>query len=183
MRVSIVVAAAENGVIGAGGGIPWRLPDDQRLFKRLTSGHTVVMGRGTHESIGRLLPGRTTIVVSRNPDYSVAQAFVADSLEAALDLARARGESETFVVGGGSLYALALPLANGLYLTRVHAEVEGDVTFPDPAAAPGAGWKLEEEQEHAADEHHAQAFTFQRWERTGDCAGRSAARTLSALLD
>jgi dihydrofolate reductase len=181
LRVSIVVAVAENGVIGAAGGIPWRLPDDQRLFKRLTSGHTLVMGRGTHESIGRLLPGRTTIVVSRNRELAVEGALVAHSLEAALALARDRGESEVFVVGGESLYALALPLAHGLYLTRVHAAVEGDVHFPDPEGVATARWQLLEESAHPADERHAHAFTFQRWERAG--ADRPAGRPLAQLLD
>jgi len=183
MRISIVVAVAENGVIGNGGRIPWRLPDDQRLFKRLTMGHTLVMGRGTHESIGRLLPDRTTIVVSRRPDYAVTGALVAGGFEAALDLARDRDESEIFVVGGERLYALALPSAQTLYLTRVHAEIVGDVHFPDPSEMRDATWKLAEERSHVADDRHAHAFTFQRWERTGAEPCETPARTLAQLLD
>jgi dihydrofolate reductase len=183
LRVSIVVAAAENGVIGSGGEIPWRLPDDQKLFKRLTVGHTLVMGRGTHESIGRLLPDRTTIVVSRRSDYTLKGAWVAGSVEAALDLARGRGESELFVVGGESIYARALPLAHDLYVTRVHAELDGDVHFPDPADGHDPRWKLVESSDHAADIRHSYAFTFQHWERDGANAERPPARTLSELCD
>ena len=183
MRVSIVVAAAENGVIGAMGRLPWRLPDDQRLFKRLTTGHLIVMGRATFESIGRLLPDRTTVVVSRNPDYAAPGAIIAGGLDEALALARERDEREVFVVGGQSLYDLALPIAHSLYLTRVHAHVEGDVRFPDPADVPDTRWKLVEEQTHEADSRHAHAFTFQLWERSGLDPGSAVApaRALSAL--
>lgn len=167
MRISIIVAAAENGVIGREGDIPWRLPDDQKHFKQLTVGHCIVMGRGTHESIGRLLPGRTTIVVSRNPDYRVEGALVAASLDEAIRLAAERGDEELFVVGGASLYRDALPIAHGLHLTRVHAEVEGDVHFPDPSAKQLGGWKLVSEHAHAQDERHDHAFTIQFWERPG----------------
>jgi dihydrofolate reductase len=167
MRISLVVAASENDVIGAEGGIPWRLPDDQQFFKRLTLGHHIVMGRGTYESIGRLLPGRSTIIVSRNRAYAVGGAVVANSLDDALDHARERDDDEVFIVGGASLYRLALPIASRLHLTRVHAEIAGDVGFPDRAALLTAGWKLIDEQAHEADDRHAHAFTIQLWERSG----------------
>jgi dihydrofolate reductase len=183
VRVSIVVAAAENGVIGARGGIPWRLPDDQLFFKRLTTGHHIVMGRGTWESIGRLLPDRTTVVVTRNPGYTVPGARIAAGLDEALALARDASEVEAFVVGGQSLYTLALPIAHGLYLTRVHARPEGDLRFPDPDALRGAGFELVEEQSHPADDRHAVAFTFQRWERSSAREGDGApARSLASAL-
>jgi len=160
-----VVAAAENGTIGAAGDIPWRLPDDQRRFKSLTLGHCIVMGRRTHESIGRLLPGRTTIVVSRDPALAIEGAHVASSLEAALDFARSRGETEVFVVGGERVYAEALPIADRIHLTRVHADIPGDTVFPDPAALARSGYRLAESEIHGADARHAHAFTFERWER------------------
>ena len=165
MRVSLVVACSQEGVIGAEGGIPWRLPDDQQHFKRLTLGHCIVMGRGTHESIGRLLPGRTTIVLSRRPTYSAPGARVAPDLDAALDLARAEGETEVFVVGGAQIYALALPHATRLHLTRVHARIEGDVCFADPTAEAGTRWKRVSSARHEADARHAHAFSIELWER------------------
>src|SRR5450755_1190664 len=109
MRVSILVAVAENGVIGRGGKLPWHLADDLRRFKQLTMGHTIVMGRKTWESIGRALPGRRMIVISRQAGYHVEGAQVAGSLENALQIAEAAGDDETFVIGGSEIYRLALP--------------------------------------------------------------------------
>lgn len=168
MDVTILVAAAENGTIGAGGDIPWKLPDDQRRFKALTTGHHIVMGRLTHESIGRLLPGRTTIVVSRDPRYRVPGAHVASGLDAALDFARAAGETEVFVVGGERLYALALPVADRIHLTRVHATIPGDTHFPDARHLERAGFRLAETAHHDRDERHAHAFSFECWQRRRD---------------
>jgi len=127
-RLSLVVAVARNGVIGVNGQLPWRLPEDLKRFKALTLGHTLVMGRKTHESIGRLLPGRRTIIISRNPDYRVEGATVVPSVEAAIEAAA--GETEVFVVGGGEIYALALPLADRLLVTEVDLAPEGDAFFP-----------------------------------------------------
>lgn len=171
MLISIVVAASENDVIGADGGIPWRLPDDQQHFKRLTLGHCMVMGRGTYDSIGRPLPGRTTIVVSRNSAWSAPGTTRAGSLDEALDHARALGDDEVFVVGGADIYGLALKISNRLHLTRVHAEIEGDVRFADLAALERGGWKLVEETPHPIDERHAHSFTIQRWERSESAPG------------
>jgi dihydrofolate reductase len=126
--VTLVAAVAENGVIGRGGGLPWRLPDDLRHFQRLTQGHTVIMGRRTFDEIRAPLRGRRNIVVSRNPGFRADDVAVARSLEEALALAR--GEEEVFVVGGGEVYAQALPLATRMYLTHVHAAVGGDTRFP-----------------------------------------------------
>lgn len=168
MKVSIVVAAAQNGTIGADGDIPWKLPDDQRHFKRLTTGHHVVMGRRTHESIGRLLPGRTTIVVSRDRHYRVPGAHTAAGLDEAFEIARAAGESEVFVVGGERLYALALPVAERIHLTRVHAAVDGDTRFPLADELDRAGFVLVESDHHARDARHAHDFTFELWRRRGD---------------
>lgn len=130
MVVTIVAAVARNGVIGRDGDLPWHLPDDLRHFKALTIGHALVMGRKTFESIGRPLPGRTTVVVTRRDDWEApGGVVVARSLEEALRRAAARAE-EVFVVGGAEVYRQALDLADAMELTEVHASPEGDVRFP-----------------------------------------------------
>jgi dihydrofolate reductase len=146
MKLSIFVALSENGVIGVGGGLPWRLPDELQYLKRTTMGHTLLMGRKTYESIGKPLPGRTSIVVSRSRDYRPhPEVIVVADLQSGLDAAVERGESELFVFGGESVYAEALPRADRLYLTRVHADLEGDAHFPpfDPN-----DWKSVREETH-----------------------------------
>ena len=133
MTVTIVAAGARNGVIGVDGGLPWHLPDDLRRFKELTLGHILVMGRKTYESIGHPLPGRATIVVTRNAswDSGAAEVRVAGSVSDAMEAAAALDDDEVFVVGGAQVYAAALPLADRLELTWVDAEPEGDTTFPE----------------------------------------------------
>lgn len=166
MRVSLVVAAARNGVIGASGRIPWRLPDDQRFFKQLTTGHCIVMGRKTFESIGRALPGRANLVLSqRGPDSRPeAHVHVLPSLASALAWARARGFAECFIIGGSAVYREALPIADRIYWTRVEAEPEGDVFFP---ALDESAWRCHERRSHAPDARHAHGFTIETWERSG----------------
>ncbi len=160
MRISLVFAMAENRVIGRDGALPWRLPADFRHFKRLTTGHTLIMGRKTFESIGRPLPGRRSVVLSRRPGYRPEGVEVAGGLEAALALAA--GEEEVFVIGGAALFAEALPRARRVYLTLVHGEVDGDVQAPplDPAA-----WRLVEERRRPADERHPWDLSFRTYER------------------
>ena len=132
MPVTIVAAVARNGVIGVDGRLPWRLPDDLRRFKKLTLGHVLVMGRKTYESIGHPLPGRTTVVVTRNArwdsgsDEVVVAAGVPEAIAAATSI-----DDEVFVVGGAQVYAAALPVTHRIELTLVHAEPDGDTTFPD----------------------------------------------------
>jgi len=163
MKLSLLAAVSENRVIGRAGELPWRLPDELAYVKRTTLGHTLVMGRKTYESIGRPLPGRTSIVITRNSDYAPhPDVVVVSDLDAALAAARERGESEVFVFGGEAVYALALPRADRLYLTRVQAEVEGDAFFPE---LDESEWTLREEEHHPADERHAFAFTFQVLDR------------------
>ena len=164
MKLSIVVAMSENRAIGRGSEIPWRLRDDQQAVKQLTMGHCLIMGRKTWDSIGRALPGRTSIVITRDEAFRVASndVVVVRDFEAALAAATARGDEEAFVFGGEAIYALALPRADRLYLTRVHARVEGDVFFPD---FDHSGWKLAEAIRHDADERNEHAFTRERWER------------------
>jgi dihydrofolate reductase len=128
-HVCIVAALSSNGVIGLRGGLPWRLPEDLRHFKALTQGHAVIMGRRTWESLGRPLPGRENIVVTRERSYQALGARIAASLEAAL--ASCVEKSFTFIIGGGEVYAAALPLTDILALTEIHLEVAGDVRFPD----------------------------------------------------
>jgi len=167
VRITLVAAFDRHRVIGAGSRIPWHLPDDQRAFKRLTTGHCLVMGRKTFESIGRPLPDRTSIVLTRDPSWSREGVVVARDLEAALQAARARGETECFVVGGADVYAAALAVADRLVLTRVDAAAEGDVFFPeiDLEGGDGSPWKLVHEEHHPADARHAHAFSIQEWER------------------
>ena len=167
-RVSLVAAVAENGVIGADGDLPWRLPDDMKRFRTLTTGHCVIMGRKTFDSMqGRALPKRTNVVLSRKgrdgapAGVDPAVHWVAD-LAAALAIAEEAGDDEAFVIGGEAIYALALPDADRLYLTRVHAEVEGQVRFPD---YDPDGFRLTYSERHEADDRHAHAFTFEDWER------------------
>jgi dihydrofolate reductase len=128
-RIYLVAAVAANGVIGAGGRIPWHLPEDLKHFRTLTLGHPVIMGRRTWESLGKPLPGRENIVVTRRRGYEAPGACVAASLEAALALCG--GEPVVFVIGGAELYAAALPLAHGMVMTEIHRDYEGDVRFPE----------------------------------------------------
>jgi dihydrofolate reductase len=163
--VSLVVAMARNRVIGKDGGLPWRLPDDLKHFKRLTLDHTVIMGRKTFEEIRRPLANRRNVVISRNPAFRPAGVTVVPNLAEALALGAT--EDEVFVIGGGEVYRQALPLADRLYLTVVHADVEGDTTFPPFDVN---GWVLESEQDHPADDHHAWPFTFRTYRRVRSAA-------------
>lgn len=128
MNISIIVAVAENWVIGENNQLLWHISQDLKRFKALTSGHSIIMGRKTFESIGRPLPNRKNIVVSRNTNLAIDGCIIVNSLNEALEITK--GETEVFVVGGGELYRQALPLANKLYLTKVHKNFEGDTIFP-----------------------------------------------------
>lgn len=154
MLISIIVAVAENGVIGSNNALPWRLPDDLKRFKALSWGKAVIMGRKTFDSIGRPLPGRTNIVVSRRPGLQIAGATVVGTLDAAL---AAAAPLEAAVIGGAEIYRQALPRTDTIHLTRVHARIAGDVSFPplDPAQ-----WRETAVEHHAADERHQYAFSF-----------------------
>jgi len=162
-RIAFVVAMADNGVIGRGGALPWHLPDDLKHFKAVTYGKTVLMGRRTFDSIGRPLPGRRNLVLSRSASESDAAVQHVASLEQARALAS--DAAELCVIGGAQVFALALPLAARIYLTRVHGEVSGDVYFP---LAEFSGWREIERVEHAADARHAHAMSFVTLERARD---------------
>ena len=164
-QLSLIVAAADNGVIGRANTLPWRLPDDLKRFKALTMGKHMLMGRKTFESIGKPLPGRTSIVLTRSKSWdraaintlltSPAGVIVVQTLEEAFK--RAGDVPEIAVIGGAEIYKLTLPKANRIYLTRVHANIEGDVKLPpiDPNE-----WHEVERTEHPADDRHAHAMTF-----------------------
>jgi dihydrofolate reductase len=165
VRVSLIVAVAKNGVIGRAGGLPWHLATDLARFKRLTMGHHLIVGRRTWESIGRALPGRRMVVVTRAPERLALPAGVpaAPSLEAALELARAAGDDEAFVAGGAALYVAAVPLADRVYLTRVLAPVEGDAFFPEVDLVR---WREVAREEVPAGERDDFATTFVVVDRT-----------------
>ncbi len=160
MRVSLIVAVAANGVIGRDGGLPWRLSTDLRRFKGLTMGHHIVMGRRTWESIGRPLPGRTTVVVTGQRDLQVEGVLIARTPDEALALAA--GDDEVFVVGGAGLYRAFIARADRIYLTRVHAEPDGDTTFPEP---DWSDWRRVGAKDHPAGPRDEYPTTFEIWER------------------
>jgi len=154
-QVSLLVATDERGAIGRDGGLPWHLPNDLKRFKALTLGKPVVMGRKTWASIGRPLPGRHNIVITRQPGFAAQGASVAGSLEEALALA---GDvPEVCIIGGAEIYRLALPQAHVIHLTRVHAEVPADTFFP---ALDPAQWREVAREDHAADERHDWNYSF-----------------------
>ena len=154
---------ARNRVIGAGGAIPWRLPDELKRFKKITMGHHIIMGRKTWESIGRPLPGRTSVVVTRQRGFRAPGAIVAHSLDEALNACGT--DEEIFVIGGAELYAKALPRAGRLYLTEVGADIEGDVRMPDFDASD---WRETSSESFVADKWHAYPYRCSIHERTRD---------------
>lgn len=162
MQIALVVAAAENNVIGKNNQLLWRLPNDTKFFKNTTWGLPVIMGRKTFDSLGKPLAGRTNIVITRQKDWQAPGTIVVNSLEAAIKAAAATDAKEASVIGGGEIYAQALPLANRIYLTRVHASFEGDAVFPSFSEAE---WKLLSNLDFPADDKHAYAYSFQVWGR------------------
>lgn len=162
MITALVVAVAENGVIGRDGALPWALPADLKHFRTLTTGHHVVMGRRTHLSIGRALPERTNLVLTRHPEQVAVGCRAVATLDAALTIARDAGESSCFVIGGAGVYAQALPHAQRIYLTEVHAALDGDVHFPP---LDRASWVETAREARAADERNPYALAFTVLER------------------
>lgn len=157
-ELSIIAAVAKNRVIGVNNTLPWHLPEDLKRFRSLTMGHHIIMGRKTYESLGRLLPGRTTVIVSRSKDYAVEGGLVVNSLLSAL--AVCGDDPEVFVIGGGELYRDALPHANRLYLTEIEQDVVGDTYFPD---YDSDGWKQLSSESHVSEKGlHYRYLTLQR---------------------
>ena len=160
MKISIVVAMDTKGVIGRDNGLPWHLPADLQHFKRTTMGKPILMGRKTHESIGRPLPGRTNIVITRDTDYRAAGCVVVNSIDAAL--AAAGDQDEIMVIGGAEFYRQVLPRTNTIYLTRIHESFDGDTCFPD---LNDADWREVERSDQAADAKNPHDYSFIRLDR------------------
>jgi dihydrofolate reductase len=158
MIISLIVAMDEGRGIGKDNHIPWRLSADLKRFKALTMGHHLIMGRKTYESIGRPLPGRTTLIITRNLNYQAEGCQIAHSLKGALELARTDGEDEAFIIGGGEIFKHALPLADRIYLTQVRARLDCDTFFPDFDLGD---WQISEESCQPADEKNQFATTYQ----------------------
>ena len=158
--ITLIVAVADSGVIGRDNTLPWHLPEDLRRFKRLTMGKPIVMGRKTFESIGKPLPGRQNIVVTRDPNYPRDGIQVVHDVEGTLHAAG--NAPEIMVIGGAELFRTWLPRAWRIHLTRVHGNIAGDVMWP---ALDDREWQVVERETHAADERHAYAMTFEVWEK------------------
>ena len=161
MKIVLIAAFAQNSVVGINNALPWHLPEDLKYFKRTTSGKAIIMGRKTYDSIGRPLPNRTNIVITRNSDFKAQGVQVVSSLQAAIDLAREvnfiNDVDEVMIIGGASIYEEALPQADRLYLTHVHAEVEGDAYFP---AVDFSQWQESSRDDHAASDKNPYDYSF-----------------------
>ena len=162
MIISLIVAMDVKRGIGKDGKLPWRLSSDLKRFRELTMGHHLVVGRKTFESIGKPLPGRQMIVVTRNPGFRPEGCLIADTVQTALELAKRRGEAEVFVIGGAEIYAQTLDVADRIYLTQVHAVVEADTFFPEHNPD---SWTEMQSIFHPADDNNKYAFTFEVLER------------------
>ena len=166
MKVSLVAAVAQNGVIGKDNDLPWHLPDDMKFFMNVTKGHYVILGRKNFESLPekyKPLPNRTNVIVTRQQDYKAHGCIVVHSIEDALKVTADGNEQEAMVIGGSDIYALALPYAHRLYITEVHAQVDGDVRFPE---FDKSTWKEVSRVPHEKDDRHAYAFDFVVYEKT-----------------
>ena len=157
MIISTIVAVAKNGVIGANNEIPWYLPADLAFFKRTTLNHHILMGRNCYESIGKPLPKRTNMILTRDPFFRVSGCVVVHSVEEAIELAETNGEEELFIIGGGVVYEQTLSLCNRLYYTEVDITPQGDVFFP---AVDWEQWKQVSFSEHEADEKNKFPYSF-----------------------
>ena len=165
MTLSIIVAAAENNVIGKDNNLPWHLPADMAYFKEKTMGHCVVMGRKNFESIPekyRPLIGRTNIVITRNSEFSYPSAVVVHSLEEAITEARSRGEKELFIIGGGEIFRQAMPLVDKVYITRIHHSFDGDIFFPELKSVE---WKEIKRIDCKPDEKNRYSYSYIELER------------------
>lgn len=157
MKISMIAAMAHNRVIGKDNQMPWHLPNDLKHFKAVTLGKPVIMGRRTYESIGKALPGRINIVITNNADYSLDDAIVVNSCDAALQVAQ-ESSAEVMIIGGGSIYQHFLPLADCLYLTFIDLEVQGDTQFPDYSAQ--GNWQELEQEAHTKDDKNPYNYAF-----------------------
>lgn len=163
--LSILVAASQNNVIGKNNQLPWHLPNDLKYFKNLTWGMPILMGRKTFESIGKALPGRKSIVITRNNNWLHEDVEVVHSIEEAIKKAGSFGVKEIFVIGGAEIFKTALPEADRIYLTRIHHDFDGDVYFPEVSENE---WRLSSSRHCKADEKNAYDHTYQIWQRKTD---------------
>ncbi len=160
MIISLIVAATENNAIGKNNQLLWHLPNDLKFFKNTTWGMPVIMGRKTFESVNKPLPGRFNIVITRQPDWKAEEVEVASDLEDALKKAGETNCKEAFIIGGGEIYNQAFPIAGKIYLTRVHAVLEGDTFFP---SLDEQQWQLVSELDFETDDKHLYPYSFQTW--------------------
>ena len=164
MTISSIVAFSENRVIGVDNDLPWHLPNDLKYFKKRTTNHTIIMGRNTYESIGKPLPNRENIIISRNPQYRVEGARVFDSIRAAIKYCESKAKNEIFFIGGEQIYKECIQWTDKLYITRVHTTIEnGTAFFPEINLEK---WELTESEAHSADEKNAYDHTFETYLRS-----------------
>ena len=149
MKISLVAAVSQNGVIGSDNKIPWHISADFKHFKEITMNHHILMGKNTYESIGKVLPGRTNIILSSDKNFKVDEGFVFDSIEKAIAFAKQNGETELMIIGGGSIYKMFYPIADKIYLTKVLNDFEGNIRFPEIEMDK---WKIESSEKHLNEE-------------------------------
>ncbi len=162
MILSLIVAVSSNNVIGKENKLPWHLPNDLKYFKNTTWAMPIIMGRKTYESIGKPLPGRTNIVISRNTDWKAAGVETVQSLDQAIEFCNQLQVKELFIIGGAEIFNTSLPLAKRIYLTRIHQDFDGDVFFPN---VNEDNWKMISKRDCQPDEKNAYSHSFQVWER------------------
>jgi dihydrofolate reductase len=162
MIIALVLAVSENGVIGKDNALPWRLPADLRYFRKVTASYPLIMGRKTFDSVGRPLPGRRNIIITRQANFQIPGCDVVHTLDEAIQLAQSTNAPQISIVGGAEIFRQALPLATRIYLTRIHAEFEGDAFFaiPDPEK-----WKEVSRDDHLADAENPYSYSFIVYER------------------
>jgi dihydrofolate reductase len=165
MKISLIAALTDNNVIGRDNDLPWRQSADMKRYKALTMGHHLITGRKTYESVGRPLPGRTTVVVTRDPDYQPEGVIVVHSLDEALRVAEANGDDDAFINGGAQIFEQALHRADRMLLTRIHADIEGDTFFPEFDDV--SEWQLVDSEHFEADEKNQYPYTYLTYERAG----------------
>jgi dihydrofolate reductase len=162
MIISLIVAASENNAIGKNGQLLWHLPNDLKFFKNTTWGFPVIMGRKTFESVNKPLPGRTNIVVTTKADWEAGGVIRVSSLEEGIQKAAETNSKQVFIIGGGEIYKQSMDIASSIYITRVHAHIDGDTFFP---VIDESKWQLTSNQDFEADEKHAYRYSFQIWEK------------------
>jgi len=162
MNISCVVAVANNNVIGKDNDIPWYLPADLKYFKKITLDHHILMGRNCYESIGRPLPKRTNVIITRDPFFIASNCLIAHSIDEALEIAYDNGETEAMIIGGGTIYKQTQELWDTLYITEVDLNVDGDIFFPEIKLDE---WKLVSEESHEPDEKNEYPYVFKKYER------------------